>query len=82
MAVFGNADCNAVPFGKVNVLGNGCPANYPGWVLLGKVDVVSAGQWVQSKVRLNIPFNINVIEIGPDCSILEPIINLPDGTTF
>lgn len=82
VAVFGNADCNAVPFGKVNVLGNGCPTNYPGWVFLGEVEVVSTGQWVQSKVHLNVPFDINVIEVGADCSITEPIIDLPDGTTF
>ena len=35
VAVFGHTDCNAVPFGTANK-GNGCPANYPGWVMLEK----------------------------------------------
>ncbi|HET9824997.1 MAG TPA: gliding motility-associated C-terminal domain-containing protein, partial [Chitinophagaceae bacterium] len=82
VAIFGNADCNAVPFGKPNVFGNGCPSNYPGWVLLGKTDVTSAGSWVQSKITFTAPSDINVIEIGPDCSILPPIIDLTDSTTF
>lgn len=81
-AVYGNASCNAVPFGKVNAQGNGCPANYPGWVLLGKTTMYSNGQWVQGKVNLTIPHEINVIEIGSDCSILTPIIDLVDSTTF
>lgn len=82
MAVFGNADCNAVPFGKVLASGNGCPANYPGWVLLGKTTVYIYGDWVQSLVHLTIPFNINAIQIGPDCSALPPIVDQADGTTF
>jgi gliding motility-associated-like protein len=71
-----------VPFGKLNVFGNGCPANYPGWVLLGKTDVNSAGQWVQSEITFTVPSDINVIELGTDCSILPPIIDLTDSTTF
>ncbi|CAN5719216.1 hypothetical protein BH10BAC2_BH10BAC2_17690 [soil metagenome] len=82
VAVYGNANCNAVPFGKVNASGNGCPANYPGWVLLGKTTMYSNGQWVQGKINLTIPHEINVIEIGSDCSILTPIIDLVDSTTF
>ncbi|MEP6844877.1 MAG: gliding motility-associated C-terminal domain-containing protein [Panacibacter sp.] len=82
VAIYGNADCNAVPFGKVNASGNGCPENYPGWVLLGKNVVYSNGEWTQSKVTLIIPFDINVIEIGNDCSILPPINDLTDSTTF
>lgn len=82
VAVYGNTNCNAVPFGKVNASGNGCPANYPGWVLLGKTTVYSNGQWVQGKINLTIPHEINVIEIGSDCSILTPIIDLVDSTTF
>ena len=82
VAIFGNTNCNAAPFGKPNVIGNGCPANYPGWVLLGKTDVTSAGAWVESKITFSAPADINVIEIGPDCSILPPIIDLTDSTTF
>ncbi len=82
VAVFGNADCNAVPFGKIYASGNGCPANYPGWVLLGKTTVYSYGDWVQSVVHLIIPFNINTIQIGPDCSALPPIADQADSTTF
>jgi gliding motility-associated-like protein len=82
VAIFGNADCSAVPFGKPNVLGNGCPTDYPGWVLLGKTTVTSDGEWVQSKINFTVPFAINVIEIGPDCSILPPIVSLADSTTF
>ncbi|WP_158638303.1 gliding motility-associated C-terminal domain-containing protein [Panacibacter ginsenosidivorans] len=82
VAVFGNADCNAVPFGKPFVSGNGCPSNYPGWILLGNTTMYSNGQWVQGKVNLTIPSAINVIEIGSDCSVLKPIIDLTDSTTF
>jgi len=82
VAVFGNADCNAVPFGKANVLGNGCPENYPGWILLGKTAVFSNKDWIQTKITLTIPTDINVIEIGPDCSILPSIIDQADSTTY
>ena len=82
VAVFGNADCKAVPFGKTYAKGNGCPANYNGWVLLGKTVVYSSGAWVQSKVTLTIPYDIHVIEIGPDCSILSQINDFPDNTTY
>ncbi len=82
VAVFGNANCNAVPFGKTNVLGNGCPANYPGWIFLGKTEITSKGKWVQSKISFTVPSEINVIEIGVDCMILPPIIDLTDSTTF
>jgi gliding motility-associated-like protein len=33
-------------------------------------------------VRLTIPFDIRVIQIGTDCSILQPIHSLADSTTF
>lgn len=82
IAVFGNADCNAVPFGKANVLGNGCPANYPGWVMLGKTSVYTTRDWEQTKITLTIPFDINVIQIGADCTILPPIIDQADSTTY
>jgi len=82
VAIFGNVNCNAIPFGKPNVLGNGCPADYPGWVLLGKTVVESYGEWVQSKINFTAPDQINVIAIGPDCSILPPIADLTDSTTF
>lgn len=40
--------------------------------LLGSTTVSSAGYWVQAKIELTIPKDINVIEIGSDCSILRP----------
>jgi gliding motility-associated-like protein len=82
VAVFGNADCNAVPFGPQNEFGNGCPANYKGWTLLGKTTMYSSGDWVQGKIRLTIPYDIHVIEIGPDCSVLPNIVDQADSTTF
>lgn len=82
VAVFGNTDCKAVPFGKANALGNGCPTNYPGWIMLGKITIYISGQWVQNKINFTAPEDVNVIEIGPDCSILPPITDLPDNTTF
>lgn len=82
VAVFGHPNCNAVPFGTLSGLGNGCPLNDPGWVLLGKTEVFSSGQWVQSKISFTPPVDINAIEIGPDCSILPPIVDLTDSTTF
>lgn len=69
VGVFGHADCNAVPFGGDNTMERGCPANYDGWVLLGKARVYSKDEWVQVKIHLTIPKDINVIEIGPDCSL-------------
>ena len=82
VAVFGNADCSAVPFGKVHASGNGCPSNYAGWVLLGEMTMHSSGQWVQGTINLTIPYDINVIEIGVDCNILAPIVDLTDSTTY
>ncbi len=82
VAVFGNRDCKAVPFGNINGFGNGCPVNYEGWVLLGKTTVYTKAQWVASKIRLTIPYDINVIEIGVDCTKLPPIIDLADSTTY
>lgn len=82
VAVFGNTNCNAVPFGKTFASGNGCPANYPGWVLLGAATVYSSGAWVQGKISFTAPDDISIIEIGPDCSVLPPINDLTDSTTF
>jgi gliding motility-associated-like protein len=82
VAVFGNKDCNAVPFGKTNALGNGCPANYGGWILLGSTTIYSSGYWVESKVNFHVPYDINVIAVGPDCSLLPPVVDLADSTTF
>ncbi|MEO7802700.1 MAG: gliding motility-associated C-terminal domain-containing protein [Ginsengibacter sp.] len=82
VAIFGQADCAAVPFGPENAKSNGCPLNFSGWELLGKVVVYSKGEWVQSKITFIAPFNVNVIEIGPDCTVPKPDINLTDGTTF
>jgi gliding motility-associated-like protein len=82
VALFGNADCNAVPFGKAYASGNGCPANYSGWVFLGKTTVYSSGSWVQTKIRFTPSEDINIIEVGPDCSVLPPINDLTDSTTF
>ncbi len=82
VAVFGNADCSTVPFGKPNVFGNGCPSNYPGWVLLGETTMYSSGKWVQGKINLTIPNDINVIEVGPDCSVLPRVTDQTDSTTF
>ncbi|MEO8414486.1 MAG: gliding motility-associated C-terminal domain-containing protein [Ginsengibacter sp.] len=82
VAIFGHSDCNAVPFGPPNALSNGCPSNYPGWVLLGKTIVHSKGKWVQNRINFTAPPGISVIAIGPDCSILNPNIDLADSTTF
>jgi gliding motility-associated-like protein len=82
VSVFGNSDCNAVPFGPAHAISNGCPANYQGWVLLGKTTLSSKGKWVQNKINFTVPSNINIIEIGPDCSILNSNIDLTDSTTF
>ncbi len=82
VAIFGNADCNAVPFGQQYVLGNGCPANYPGWIFLGETTVYSSGQWAQAKITFTPTADINVVEIGPDCTILPPVADLSDSTTF
>lgn len=82
VAIFGNRNCNAVPFGKINGFGNGCPANYDGWILLGKTTVYTKAQWVQSKIKLTVPYDINVIEIGADCTKLPPVIDLADSTTY
>ena len=82
VAVFGNPDCNAVPFGDLSSLGNGCPSNYPGWVLLGKTVITGANEWVQSKISFTPSSQIDVIEVGVDCSILPQIPDLADSTTF
>lgn len=82
VALFGNPDCNAVPFGPVNALSNGCPANFTGWVLLGKTTLRSKGKWVQGKINFEVPNDISVIAIGPDCSRIQPDIDLADSTTF
>jgi gliding motility-associated-like protein len=82
VAVFGNADCNAVPFGDLSALGNGCPLNYPGWVLLGKKVITGANEWIQNKISFTPSSQINVIDVGVDCSVLPQIPDLADSTTF
>ena len=82
VAMYGHPDCGAVPFGPPHAQSNGCPSNFPGWVLLGKATVRSKGRWVQAKFNFSVPENINVIEIGPDCSNLVSIIDQADSTTF
>jgi gliding motility-associated-like protein len=70
VAVFGNSDCSAIPFGEQGK-GNGCPSNFSGWVMLGKTTFVSPYSWVQAKIDLRIPKEINVIQVGADCSLVE-----------
>jgi gliding motility-associated-like protein len=70
VALFGNADCNAIPFGVKN-RNNGCPANYPGWIMLGKATFTSPYKWVQAKMELTIPYNINMVAVGQDCSLVD-----------
>jgi hypothetical protein len=36
-----------------------------GWILLGKTSVFTKKDWVQTKINLSIPTDINVIQIGP-----------------
>lgn len=68
VAVFGHADCSAIPFG-IPYKQNGCPLNTGGWVLLGQTSVYGdTTAWSQGNIDLTIPFDINVIAIGPDCS--------------
>jgi len=68
VAVFGHTDCSAIPFGTP-YKGNGCPLNAAGWVLLGETAIAGdSSAWSQGKINLTIPFDINVIAIGPDCS--------------
>ncbi|WP_121355615.1 gliding motility-associated C-terminal domain-containing protein [Flavisolibacter nicotianae] len=81
VALFGHLDCNAVPFGGIAANSNGCPANYAGWVLLGKTVMRSTGNWVQGRVKFTAPFGVNVVAIGPDCSFLVPELELADSTT-
>lgn len=81
VAIFGHADCNAVPFGSEDVNSNGCPANYPGWMMLGNAVVHSKGAWTQSHINFTAPPGINVVAIGPDCSLVNPDTELPDSTT-
>lgn len=81
VALFGHVDCDAVPFGPVAANSNGCPANYAGWVLLGKTIMRTTGNWVQGRIKFTAPFGVNVMAIGPDCSLLIPEIELADSTT-
>jgi gliding motility-associated-like protein len=83
VAIFGNKDCDAVPFGPVNASSNGCPANFTGWVLLGKTTLRSKGKWIQGKINFKVPSDINVIAIGPDCSVLADYQdNAADSTSY
>jgi gliding motility-associated-like protein len=50
--------------------------------LLGKTNVFSKGRWVESKINFSVPSDINVIAIGPDCSLLKADVDLADSTTF
>lgn len=83
VAIFGNKNCNAVPFGPVNAVSNGCPANFEGWTLLGKTTLRSKGKWTQGRITFNVPEYINVIAIGPDCSVPASVIDhIADSTTY
>src|SRR5665647_282935 len=82
VAIFGHPNCSAAPFGQPFAYSTGCPSNYPGWILLGKKTIYSKGKWVQNKINFTVPYNINLIELGPDCSILNPAKDLTDSTTL
>lgn len=82
VAIFGHPDCNAAPFGPYFSKSNGCPSNYAGWIFLGEKTIHSKGQWVQDKIDFTVPENINLVEIGPGCAILNPSKDLPDSTTL
>lgn len=73
LAIFGNSDCNAIPIGMDAQYGRkiGCPANYSGWVQLGKSSprIHPQGYWMEMKIDFVPPEDINVIAIGPDCSL-------------
>lgn len=76
LGIFGHSDCNAVPI-SISGSHGGCPTNYNGWVLLGSSEkIYSKDKWTPVKIDLTIPKDINVIEIGPDCSLL------PQRVTF
>ncbi len=72
LAIFGNSDCSAMPIGRDALYGRkiGCPANYTGWVQLGKSSarIHPQGFWMEMKIDFVPTQDINVIEIGPDCS--------------
>jgi gliding motility-associated-like protein len=75
MGVFGHADCKAVPFGVRGTNNNGCPLNYPGWVQLGSSEPVYYNNHrTQLKIKLTIPEDINVIQLGIDCASYDGLI--------
>ena len=72
--VFGNKDCNTLPIGGTAAMNGrrmGCPLNYNGWYQLGEssqaIDLGSG--WEQIKIDFVPTEDINVLAIGPDCSI-------------
>lgn len=51
--------------------------------IAGKTTLRSKGKWIQGKINFKVPSDINVIAVGPDCSLLaSPLDNLADSTTY
>ena len=72
LGIFGNNNCDAAPLDKAGMLGSmiGCPTHFSGWVQLGSTKklIYTNGAWTQIKFDFVPPEDINVIEIGPDCT--------------
>ncbi len=80
LAVFGNKDCNALPIGGTAAMRGrrmGCPLNYYGWTQLGSStpEIIIESEWTQIKIDFVPTDDINVIAIGPDCSIYPGFVN-------
>lgn len=79
LAIYGNKDSNTLPIGGLAAMAGrklGCPLNYAGWMQLGNStkSIQLDSKWMQVKIDFVPTDDINVIAIGPDCSLLVNFI--------
>lgn len=70
LAVYGNPNCNALPFNGID-----CPtapsSASPGWVILGSAIVTGVNSWIPVNFNFTPTVNINSIVIGPACTPVQ-----------
>ena len=85
IAVFGRQDCPVYPVDIANVK-QGCLANNPGWVQLGRISLKGENEWLTGAIEFTPQINISSIGIGPDCtnynSVTTPYGSFVSGSMY
>ena len=73
VGIFGRTDCPAFPIHRIADSSEGCLADRPGWISLGKMIIRGNSEWVQGYIEFTPPVNITSIGVGPSCDYNDNI---------